>query len=145
MLIHRFGIEITFFWLIRLIHFHYKVIRVIFGKVYSNSFLFLSTPTFQFLGKLIQIISYLSFCPKQNHGLILRFIFHVLYVYIVVRIWDVRPFAPQERCVKVMQGHQHTFEKVSYFFLHCPIFDMSCIKVKGNLYKLFLVSPDLAG
>ncbi|WAR18097.1 SNR40-like protein [Mya arenaria] len=28
-----------------------------------------------------------------------------------VRIWDVRPFAPQERCVKIMQGHQHTFEK----------------------------------
>lgn len=28
-----------------------------------------------------------------------------------VRIWDVRPFAPQERCVKVFQGHQHTFEK----------------------------------
>lgn len=40
-----------------------------------------------------------------------------------VRIWDVRPFAPQERCVKVLQGHQHTFEKVrnchlfiDYFF-----------------------------
>ncbi|KAK3575997.1 hypothetical protein CHS0354_007535 [Potamilus streckersoni] len=28
-----------------------------------------------------------------------------------VRIWDVRPFAPQERCVKILQGHQHTFEK----------------------------------
>lgn len=28
-----------------------------------------------------------------------------------VRIWDVRPFAPQERCVKIMQGHQHNFEK----------------------------------
>lgn len=27
------------------------------------------------------------------------------------RIWDVRPFAPQERCVKIMQGHQHNFEK----------------------------------
>lgn len=27
------------------------------------------------------------------------------------RIWDVRPFAPVERCVKVFQGHQHTFEK----------------------------------
>ena len=29
-----------------------------------------------------------------------------------MRIWDVRPFAPQERCVKIFQGHQHTFEKV---------------------------------
>lgn len=28
-----------------------------------------------------------------------------------VRIWDVRPFAPQERCVKIMQGNQHNFEK----------------------------------
>jgi len=31
---------------------------------------------------------------------------------VLVRIWDVRPFAPQERCVKIMQGHQHSFEKV---------------------------------
>lgn len=28
-----------------------------------------------------------------------------------VRIWDIRPFAPQERCVKIIQGNQHTFEK----------------------------------
>lgn len=28
-----------------------------------------------------------------------------------LRIWDVRPFAPQERCVKILQGHQHNFEK----------------------------------
>ncbi|ELT97519.1 hypothetical protein CAPTEDRAFT_227651 [Capitella teleta] len=28
-----------------------------------------------------------------------------------VRIWDVRPYAPQERCVKIFQGNQHTFEK----------------------------------
>ncbi|XP_041361654.1 U5 small nuclear ribonucleoprotein 40 kDa protein-like [Gigantopelta aegis] len=33
-----------------------------------------------------------------------------------LRIWDVRPFAPQERCVKILQGHQHTFEKN---LLHC--------------------------
>ena len=30
----------------------------------------------------------------------------------VVRIWDVRPFAPAERCVKLFQGAQHNFEKV---------------------------------
>lgn len=42
-----------------------------------------------------------------------------------VRIWDVRPFAPQERCVKIFQGHQHNFENVSslimiltYIYLH---------------------------
>jgi Prp8 binding protein len=28
-----------------------------------------------------------------------------------VRIWDIRPFAPQERCVKILQGNQHNFEK----------------------------------
>merc|ERR1712002_133256 len=33
-----------------------------------------------------------------------------------VRIWDVRPYAPQERCVKLISGHQHTFEKN---LLHC--------------------------
>lgn len=38
-----------------------------------------------------------------------------MYNHFVVRIWDVRPFAPQERCVKIFQGHQHTFEKVVHF------------------------------
>lgn len=28
-----------------------------------------------------------------------------------LRVWDVRPFAPPERCVKVMTGHAHNFEK----------------------------------
>lgn len=28
-----------------------------------------------------------------------------------LRIWDVRPYAPMERCVKVITGHQHNFEK----------------------------------
>ncbi|RCN34467.1 WD domain, G-beta repeat protein [Ancylostoma caninum] len=26
-------------------------------------------------------------------------------------MWDVRPFAPQERCLKSFYGHQHNFEK----------------------------------
>ncbi|KAI6699087.1 hypothetical protein NL676_019206 [Syzygium grande] len=26
-------------------------------------------------------------------------------------IWDMRPYAPQNRCVKIMEGHQHNFEK----------------------------------
>jgi Prp8 binding protein len=26
-------------------------------------------------------------------------------------IWDIRPFAPAERCVKTLHGHQHNFEK----------------------------------
>lgn len=28
-----------------------------------------------------------------------------------LRIWDIRPYAPMERCVKVFSGHQHNFEK----------------------------------
>lgn len=28
-----------------------------------------------------------------------------------LRVWDVRPFAPPERCEKVFYGHQHSFEQ----------------------------------
>ncbi|CAG9134776.1 unnamed protein product [Plutella xylostella] len=28
-----------------------------------------------------------------------------------LRIWDVRPFAPAERCVKLLSGHQHNYER----------------------------------
>lgn len=28
-----------------------------------------------------------------------------------LRVWDVRPFAPADRCVKVLTGHAHNFEK----------------------------------
>ncbi|KMZ74558.1 putative WD-repeat protein [Zostera marina] len=28
-----------------------------------------------------------------------------------LRIWDMRPYAPQNRCVKIFAGHQHNFEK----------------------------------
>ena len=31
-----------------------------------------------------------------------------------LRIWDVRPFASDERCVKIITGHKHNFEKVSF-------------------------------
>lgn len=34
-------------------------------------------------------------------------------VCLAVRIWDVRPFAPKERCVKIFQGNVHNFEKVT--------------------------------
>lgn len=33
-----------------------------------------------------------------------------------LRIWDVRPFASDERCVKIITGHKHNFEKN---LLHC--------------------------
>ena len=28
-----------------------------------------------------------------------------------LRAWDMRPYAPANRCVKVFTGHSHTFEK----------------------------------
>nr|XP_043628243.1 U5 small nuclear ribonucleoprotein 40 kDa protein [Erigeron canadensis] len=28
-----------------------------------------------------------------------------------LRIWDMRPYAPQNRCVKIMEGHQHNVEQ----------------------------------
>ena len=28
-----------------------------------------------------------------------------------LRIWDVRPFAPANRCMKIFTGHSHGFEK----------------------------------
>lgn len=28
-----------------------------------------------------------------------------------LRVWDVRPYAPAQRCVKVLTGHSHNFEK----------------------------------
>mmetsp|Transcript_13103 Transcript_13103/g.38113 ORF Transcript_13103/g.38113 Transcript_13103/m.38113 type:complete len:352 (-) Transcript_13103:27-1082(-) len=28
-----------------------------------------------------------------------------------LRVWDMRPYAPTNRCVKVLTGHSHTFEK----------------------------------
>ena len=28
-----------------------------------------------------------------------------------LRLWDLRPYAPQDRCTKVFTGHAHNFEK----------------------------------
>ena len=28
-----------------------------------------------------------------------------------LRIWDIRPYCPTDRCVKILTGHQHNFEK----------------------------------
>lgn len=32
-----------------------------------------------------------------------------------MRLWDVRPFAPEQRCLRVFHGNQHNFEKVRFF------------------------------
>ncbi len=50
-----------------------------------------------------------SFLPCQ------RFEYH--FAPVLARIWDVRPFAPVERCLKMLQGHQHNFEKVPLLLL----------------------------
>ena len=28
-----------------------------------------------------------------------------------LRVWDMRPFAPANRCMKIFSGHQHSYEK----------------------------------
>ncbi len=43
------------------------------------------------------------------------FIIFAVSFIIIVRIWDVRPFAPADRQLKVLVGNQHGFEKVSLF------------------------------
>lgn len=30
----------------------------------------------------------------------------------LVRIWDIRPFAPNDRQLKIFRGNRHSFEKV---------------------------------
>ncbi|KAI5396507.1 hypothetical protein KIW84_062645, partial [Lathyrus oleraceus] len=35
-------------------------------------------------------------------------------------IWDMRPYAPQNRCVKILEGHQHNFEKTLLKFGWSP-------------------------
>lgn len=54
-----------------------------------------------------------------------------------LRVWDIRPFAPQERCIKMMVGHAHNFEKVRnyyYFFFH----------YLRNIFLIFLTILELA-
>ena len=41
-----------------------------------------------------------------------------MIVFLAARMWDVRPFAPTERCVKSFLGHQHNFEKVIFRLSH---------------------------
>ena len=52
-----------------------------------------------------------------------------------MRIWDIRPYAPTERCVKVFTGVQHNFEKVSIFYFK-PL--IKCHK--GNKVGMLLSS-----
>ena len=53
-----------------------------------------------------------SYFSYQIRQLRIEYLFTYSASYFVVRIWDVRPYAPVERCVKVFMGAQHNFEKV---------------------------------
>ena len=49
------------------------------------------------------------------------FLSHFVFVFVFslsVRIWDIRPFAPSERQLKLLEGAQHSFEKVGH--CTCP-------------------------
>ena len=44
---------------------------------------------------------------------------HVIGSYVLsnamdntLRVWDVRPYVTTDRCVKIITGHKHNFEKV---------------------------------
>lgn len=59
---------------------------------------------------LLKIIYYFS------HDVFLGGFALLIYLNLMfnaVRVWDIRPFAPKERCVKIFQGNVHNFEKVS--------------------------------
>jgi Prp8 binding protein len=46
-------------------------------------------------------------------GLKSRSYFKFCISFFSVRLWDIRPFAPQERGLSIFFGHSHNFEKVS--------------------------------
>ena len=52
---------------------------------------------------------------------LLPFLSHIVFLFLFslsVRIWDIRPFAPSERQLKLLEGAQHSFEKVGH--CTCP-------------------------
>ena len=52
-------------------------------------------------------------------------------IFVAVRVWDVRPFAPGDRQLKLFLGVQHNFEKVTTFDgLFCGVCGVSwCVYV----------------
>ena len=45
--------------------------------------------------------------------IVVHFLQLTYFISLSVRMWDIRPFAPLERCLKVFTGAQHNFEKVT--------------------------------
>lgn len=56
----------------------------------------------------------------------------VVWICSVVRVWDVRPFAPKERCVKIFQGNVHNFEKVSFAWQRSFIVHLILRNISGD-------------
>lgn len=51
-----------------------------------------------------------------------------------LRVWDVRPFVTTDRCVKIITGHKHNFEKVySCALSFCFIFPSSFLEKVQNV------------
>ncbi|KAF0307880.1 U5 small nuclear ribonucleoprotein [Amphibalanus amphitrite] len=61
-----------------------------------------------------------------------------------LRIWDVRPFAPSERCLKILTGHQHNFEKVGGSLEGYQGIEGTCLTSAGRFQNLLRCdwSPD---
>lgn len=54
-------------------------------------------------------------------------VFNILLTF-PVRIWDVRPYAPADRQLKLFLGAQHGFEKVSVCAHVCVTCSSHCFK-----------------
>ena len=69
-----------------------------------------------------------GFPPKRKFVKVHRYQTSEIDIYIIgsyvlsnamdntLRVWDVRPFVTTDRCVKIMTGHKHNFEKVNFLF-----------------------------
>uniref|UniRef100_A0A3B3ZRM6 Uncharacterized protein n=1 Tax=Periophthalmus magnuspinnatus TaxID=409849 RepID=A0A3B3ZRM6_9GOBI len=59
-----------------------------------------------------EVYHYHKEVPVKRIHVTIHPVIELYFLYVgVFRIWDVRPFAPKERCVKIFQGNLHNFEK----------------------------------
>ena len=77
---------------------------------------------------------------------IISFVMWVILSYLLTNgmdklcIWDMRPYTPQNRCVKILEGHQHNFKKN---LLKCS-WSPDGSKVTAGSYISFLATLDLS-
>ena len=76
------------------------------------------------------------FVKRDNRDLHIHVIFYITGSYVLsnamdntLRVWDVRPFVTTDRCVKIITGHKHNFEKVLLFILKLSI----CLEIIPKL------------